>query len=170
MGEDNKELTDKQKLSLVVIGAAKSVHAGVMECVRQKIVSRDWFYRHWLKQPAYVEAMNAERDRLQGEIRTRVANQLLANVEDVLENLIAHAKSSRGDSPRCAEIVLGLLGFDTGRGNRVNVNTSVSQQTDNQKKFNDRLFAAIDARKQKIEDGEVEDVGTLTEDTSKTSD
>ena len=63
MGEDTKELTDKQKLSLVLIGAAKSVHAGVMECVRQKIVSRDWFYRHWLKNPAYVEATNAERDR-----------------------------------------------------------------------------------------------------------
>ena len=127
MARDENGLTDKQKQSIPVIASAVTVYEGVRQCVEQRIVSRDHFYHVWKKEPPFVAALNAERERIQGEVAERVRQRFLMSVERVVDTVIKHATSSRADALRGAEIVLNSIGIDTGRSSRFSATTKVVQ-------------------------------------------
>ncbi len=128
-GRDKSGLTRKQRLAITIVAGAKSRHQGVLECERKKIITADHYYRQWMHERRFVFAINAERTRIQGEHNERREQQLYAYEEAVTQEVIDTALSKGADKMRAIEVFFGLIGVDTGRGNRFKSTTHIQHTT-----------------------------------------
>ena len=135
---DENGLTDKQRQSLPIITVAPSIHKGMRQCIEKGIVgSREYFYKTWWKQDAYVKAVTEARAEYQGTIRDEILNRFRARAPEIADKMLDTALSGRADSIRACENVLAALGVELGKGNRVNVSQSVSSE--DQREFAEKI-------------------------------
>lgn len=152
MNPEKYDLTEKQRRSLPIIAAARTVHAGVEECIEAHVfASHEQFYNRWIKQPHYVKALNIEREKVQGEITERIKQIMIVYAESIAIAMVdaATQNSYRPEQQRAREACLAIIGLDTGRGNRQSV--TINQQiAEKQASFQDRFEARLESRHRRI--------------------
>jgi hypothetical protein len=142
---DKDGLTDKQRQAIPIIARAKSKHQGVLECERLGIVKQHHYYKHWVKEPRYVEKLQIERQQYFEEVREKVTDVFINYAEVLAQRLVALGLQDGSDRLRAIENVLTTLGFEFGRGGKVQVQTNVVQ-SQNAETFKERLRRAIAQR------------------------
>ena len=124
---DKDGLTDKQRRAIPIIARAKSKHQGVLECEKLGIVKQHQYYKVWVKEPAFVDKLEAERTNYFQEVREQVMDVFMTYAEVLAQRLVALGLQDGSDRLRAIEDVLMSLGFEFARGSKVNVQTNVAQ-------------------------------------------
>jgi hypothetical protein len=132
--QDDK-LTEKQRQSLPYLAAADNIHQGVMKILELGIIStKEYFYRKWRHQPMFMKRLMLERERVQGDVKDLVTNQVFVEAERTIFELQKIAFCSP-DSPyvtqkvRALEDLLLMMGLEISRASKVDVSVSTHLKT-----------------------------------------
>lgn len=147
---------------LYVVATANTINSGVVDCVKQGLISsRDYYYHYWAKDKYWRAAMLPLRAQLIGENREMCRQMLEHNHQQFIISLINISNDSSHKKQLAAiEDCLSLLDY-TQFSRRGDVNVTVSQTiADKQATFLDRQKAAqADRHSRLIERGLLEPVG-----------
>ena len=149
---DKNGFTEKQRLALPVIAQAKTKAQGVEECERLGIMRADTYYKHWTKQPHFVNALKELREQFFQDVLSDVKHVFRESAVELAGRLVDAAKQSSSDRDRIIAIakVLSALGVDFGTGTKVNVQQSTTLVTEKQVEFKDRIEKLAEDRLARI--------------------
>jgi hypothetical protein len=82
------KLTPKQTKAIAIIGPEDTVWAGVKKCAAEGLVTYDTFYKRWVKDEAFLAALNEERERLLGALADRLKARAMAEADRLFQKLI----------------------------------------------------------------------------------
>jgi hypothetical protein len=147
------QLTPKMKMAIPIVAThPQSMHQGIVECEKKKIVHRKTYYNTWVKNPVYVKAINYARERFFGETAAEIREKFREYAGNCARRMIEIAlKGSDREAIRALENVMTPLGVEFGRGTKV---TQIANITNNverdQGEFADRLESIRTSRKSRI--------------------
>jgi hypothetical protein len=115
------KLTPKQTKAIAIIGPEDTVWAGVKKCVAVGLVTPETFYKRWVKDEAFLNALNTERERLLGALADRLKARAMAESDRLFQQMIEIAAGEkRANTPQIEAIkyVLDRAGIDTTGGEK----------------------------------------------------
>jgi len=114
-GRNTVGLTPRMVRALGIMATCPAPWNGVQELDAKKIVARSTYYADWMRDPAWVKAVNEVRDEFQGTIRRRAYEQIGANVEAhlaMLQNIAMGKTEAKPGQVEAIREVLRIGGID----------------------------------------------------------
>lgn len=80
-GRDGRGLTTRMRQALPLMVEARTLEQGIARLAADKIVSRSVYFAKWLRDPAWIRALNDAREEALSKAQARAVEQIIANVE-----------------------------------------------------------------------------------------
>lgn len=141
-------LTAKMVAILPFIAVAESIRAGVDNYKAETGDNADSYHhicKTWSKDTKWLKALDEAQLVFEQDMRRRVQQRIIANLDTATEALVDITKSDRPDKARGAEDILTLGGYDVGKGTTLNV-TNIQATSGKQTTFADRVRSGASKR------------------------